>query len=119
MEKDQITVLEDRGLISVSGADAKDFLQNIVSNDVNKVDQSCSIFSAIFTPQGKYLYEFFIIKNKNEYLLDCDNEFINEITEYLSKYKLRILSKFISTFNEICSTVPDPICSDFFCINFK
>ena len=89
MEKDQITVLEDRGLISVSGADAKDFLQNIVSNDVNKVDQSCSIFSAIFTPQGKYLYEFFIIKNKNEYLLDCDNEFINEITEYLSKYKLR------------------------------
>ena len=89
MEKDQIIILENRGLISISGTDAKVFLQNIVSNDVNKVDETCSVFSAIFTPQGKYLYEFFIIKIKNEYLLDCNIEFTEEIIEYLSKYKLR------------------------------
>ena len=65
MEKDQIVILKDRGLISVSGADAKDFLQNILTNDINKVLDSNSIFSAIFTPQGKYLYEFFIVKSNS------------------------------------------------------
>ena len=89
MKKNQIVILEDRGLISVSGEDAEDFLQNILSNDIKKVVENKSIFSAIFTPQGKYLYEFFIIKSKNGYFLDCDNEFTSEIIEYLSKYKLR------------------------------
>ena len=63
MEKDQIIILEDRGLISVEGVEAKDFLHNIVSNNVEKVNESNSLFSGIFTAQGKYLYEFFIIKN--------------------------------------------------------
>ena len=89
MEKDKIIILEDRGLISISGVDARDFLQNILTNDIDKVRETNSIFSAIFTPQGKYLYEFFIIRSKNSYLLDCDNEFTNEIMTYLSKYKLR------------------------------
>ena len=63
MEKNQIIILEDRGLIAIEGPDTKDFLQNIISNDIDKVNKSISIFSGIFTPQGKYLYEFFIIKN--------------------------------------------------------
>ena len=89
MEKEQITILKERGLISVSGLDAKDFLQNILTNDVDKVVESNSIFSAILTPQGKYLYEFFIVKSSNGYYLDCDSDFTNEIIENLSKYKLR------------------------------
>ena len=36
MEKDQIVILKDRGLISLSGPDVKDFLQNILSNDIEK-----------------------------------------------------------------------------------
>jgi folate-binding protein YgfZ len=89
MEKDQIILLEDRGLILISGEDAKNFLQNIITNDVEKVSLSASIFSALFTPQGKYLFEFFLIQSKNGYLLDCDNKFTNEIINYLLKYKLR------------------------------
>ena len=89
MEKEQVVILEDRGLISIFGEDTKVFLQNILSNDINKVNDSFSVFSAIFTPQGKYLYEFFVIKSRNGYFLDCENEFTNEIIEYLSKYKLR------------------------------
>ena len=89
MEKDQIILLEDRGLIFISGEDAKNFLQNIITNDVEKVSLSASIFSALFTPQGKYLFEFFLIQSKNGYLLDCDNKFTNEIINYLLKYKLR------------------------------
>ena len=89
MEKDQIILLEDRGLISITGEDTKNFLQNIITNDIEKVSFSSSIFSALFTPQGKYLFEFFLIQIKNGYLLDCDNEFTKEIINYLLKYKLR------------------------------
>ena len=89
MDKDQIILLEDRGLILITGEDVKNFLQNIITNDIEKVNLSTSIFSALFTPQGKYLFEFFLIKSKNGYLLDCDNKFTNEIIDYLLKYKLR------------------------------
>ena len=89
MDKDQIILLEDRGLILITGEDVKNFLQNIITNDIEKVSLSASIFSALFTPQGKYLFEFFLIQSKNGYLLDCDNKFTNEIINYLLKYKLR------------------------------
>ena len=89
MEKDQIILLEDRGLISISGEDSKDFLQNIVTNDVNKVSFSNTVFSGLLTPQGKYLFDFFLIKSKDGYLLDCDNKVTSEVISYLSKYKLR------------------------------
>jgi len=89
MKKDQIILLEDRGLISINGDDAKNFLQNIITNNIEKVNNSCSIFSALFTPQGKYLFEFFLIQSKDGYLLDCDSKATNEIISYLTKYKLR------------------------------
>ena len=89
MDKDQIILLEDRGLILITGEDVKNFLQNIITNDIEKVNLSNSIFSALFTPQGKYLFEFFLIQSKNGYFLDCDNKFTNEIINYLLKYKLR------------------------------
>ncbi len=89
MEKDQIILLEDRGLISITGKDAKNFLQNIITNDVEKVSSTSTIFSALFSPQGKYLFEFFLLQSKNGYLLDCDEKFTKEIIKNLSKYKLR------------------------------
>jgi len=89
MQKDQIILLEDRGLILITGEDVKNFLQNIITNDIEKVNLSASIFSALFTPQGKYLFEFFLIQSKNGYLLDCEKKFNNEIINYLLKYKLR------------------------------
>ena len=89
MEKNQIVILEDRSLILVEGIDNKEFVQIIISNDIDKINESNSIFSAIFTPQGKYLYEFFIIKNKDGYLLDCHTEIKDDLIKHLSKYKLR------------------------------
>ena len=89
MEKDQIIILENRGLISIAGDDAKEYLQNIITNDINKVSKTKSIFSALLSPQGKYLSEFFIIKSTNGYYLDCDNKTIEELMSVLVKYKLR------------------------------
>ena len=61
MEKNEITTLKDRGFIQVNGSDAKEFLQNIVTNDLEKVTNTSTIFASILTPQGKYMFEFFII----------------------------------------------------------
>jgi folate-binding protein YgfZ len=89
MKKDEIIILENRGLISITGADATEFLQNIITNDIEKVDEDSSIFSALLSPQGKYLYEFFIISSDNGYFLDCNNKSTEELIDHLSKYKLR------------------------------
>ena len=88
MKKDQINILKDRGVISVLGKDSKEFLQNIITNDINIVNKDNSIFSGIFTPQGKYLYEFFIVKSNDGYFLDCSEEFVEELKVFLEKYKL-------------------------------
>ena len=88
MKKDQINILKDRGIISVLGKDSKEFLQNIITNDINIVNKDNSIFSGIFTPQGKYLYEFFVIKSDDGYYLDSPEEYVDELKIFLEKYKL-------------------------------
>ena len=89
MKKDEIIILKDRGLISITGDDAKEYLQNIITNDIEKVDQCNSIFSALLSPQGKYLHEFFIISSDNGYFLDCSSKSEEDLIKHLSKYKLR------------------------------
>ena len=89
MEKDQIIILENRGLISITGDDAKEYLQNIITNDINKVSKINSIFAALLSPQGKYLFDFFVIKDSEGYLIDCDGKSVKELVVNLSKYKIR------------------------------
>tara|TARA_Y100000590_G_scaffold321792_1_gene364323 strand:+ start:15 stop:905 length:891 start_codon:yes stop_codon:yes gene_type:complete len=95
MEKNEVITLEDRGFIQVRGPEAKDFLQNIVTNDLEKVTNDSTIFSSILTPQGKYLFEFFIIKLKDSYLLECEKKSTSEIIKLLNYYKLRSKVDFI------------------------
>ena len=65
-------ILHDRGLLKVSGEDALDFLQGLVSNDVNKAEPERALYSAMLSPQGKYLYDFFIIHINGELVIDCE-----------------------------------------------
>ena len=95
MEKSEVITLEDRGFIQVKGLEAKDFLQNIVTNNIEKVTSSSTVFSLILTPQGKYLFEFFILKLKDNYLLECEKKSIIEIIKLLNFYKLRSKVDFI------------------------
>ena len=67
-----VYILEDRAIIYVSGKDVKNFLQNLISNDINKVTDNSSCFASLLTPQGKFLFEFIIIKHKQGYFIDCE-----------------------------------------------
>ena len=89
MEKDQIIILKNRGLISITGEDSKEFLQNIITNDINKVSKINSIFAALLSPQGKYLFEFFVISTDDGYFLECEGNSVSDLIDYLSKYKIR------------------------------
>ena len=48
MEINETTVLNDRGFVQISGDDAKDFLQNIVTNDIEKVSNNLTLFSSVY-----------------------------------------------------------------------
>ena len=89
MKKENIYILEDRGIIYINGEDSLNYLQNIISNDINKVSDTYSCFSYLLTPQGKYLFEFIIIKHKNGFFLDCPKYQIENLYKQLSLYKLR------------------------------
>ena len=89
MNKESIYILEDRGIIYVSGNDVFSYLQNIISNDLTKVKDNQSCFSYLLTPQGKYLFEFIIIKHKSGYFLDCPKYQIENLYKQLTLYKLR------------------------------
>jgi len=95
MEKSEVITLEDRGFIQVKGIEAKDFLQNIVTNDIEKVTDQLTIFSSILTPQGKYLFDFFVLKLNDSYLLECEKKSTEKIIKLLNYYKLRSKVDFI------------------------
>jgi len=93
-------ILEDRGILFVDGIDAKDFLQNIITNDINKVSDHNSCFASLLNPQGKFLFEFLVIQHKKGYFIDCEKNQINELFKQLSLYKLRSGVQILNLSNE-------------------
>ena len=105
MEINDSAILDDRGFIQINGDEAKIFLQNIVTNDIEKVTNNLTLFSSIFTPQGKYLYEFFILKFEDGYLLECEKKITSEIIKIFNFYKLRTKVNLIDVSEKYMSIV--------------
>jgi len=105
MDKNEVITLEDRGFIQVKGVESKDFLQNIVTNDLEKVTDSSTVFSSILTPQGKYLFEFFILKLKDSYLIECEEKSTQQIIKLLNYYKLRSKVDFVNLNKQYVTSV--------------
>ena len=96
----KVYILEDRGLLYINGDDAKEFLQNIITNNIENVSEDRSCFSVLLTPQGKYLYDFIIIKHKSGFLLDCEKEIIDDLYKKLNLYKIRSKVEILNLSNE-------------------
>ena len=93
-------ILEDRGILFIDGIDAKDFLQNIITNDINKVTEAKSCFASLLTPQGKFLFDFIVVKHKKGYFIDCEKVQIDGLFKQLSLYKLRSDVEILNLSNE-------------------
>mgnify|MGYP006133671883 CR=1 FL=1 len=95
-----VYLLKDRALIYINGIDAKDFLQNLISNDINKVTDNSSCFASLLTPQGKFLYEFIVVKHKSGFFIDCEKNQSQEIFKQLNLYKIRSKVEILNLSNE-------------------
>ena len=98
--QEKVHILEDRAILYVNGLDAKDFLQNLVTNDINKVSENSSCFASLLTPQGKFLYEFIIVKHKSGYFIDCEKAQSGGIFNQLNLYKIRSKVEILNLSNE-------------------
>ena len=95
-----VYILDDRAIFYITGEDAKEFLQNLISNDINKVNNETSCFTSLLTPQGKFLYEFIIVKHKSGYLIDCEKTQSEGLFKQLTLYKLRSKVEILNLSNE-------------------
>lgn len=89
MSTPRYAVLEDRALLTVSGEDARSFLQGLISNDIEKATQNHGIYAALLTPQGKFLFDFLIVEQSGRLLFDAEAGRRADLKKRLTFYKLR------------------------------
>ncbi|AHD08769.1 CAF17-like 4Fe-4S cluster assembly/insertion protein YgfZ [Phaeobacter gallaeciensis] len=80
--------MSNRRILRLSGAETRDFLQGLITNDVAKVDQGL-VYAALLTPQGKYLADFFVAADGEDLLLDVDESLAASLAKRLTMYRLR------------------------------
>ncbi len=100
MNINNVYILEDRGILFIQGTDTKEFLQNLITNDINKVDEANSCFASLLTPQGKYLFDFLVVEHKKGYFIDCEKKQIEELFKQLNIYKFRSDIEILNLSNE-------------------
>ncbi len=88
-DRTQIALLPSRGVLAVSGPDTRTFLQDIVTNNVDLAGAGRAVYAALLTPQGKLLFDFFIVERDGALLLDCHKEHLPALLKRLSLYRLR------------------------------
>jgi len=77
-----------RRIFEITGTEAEHFMQGLVTNDLARLDQGI-VYTAMLTPQGKYLADFFLLRRGDAILLDVDDSLADTLVQRLSMYKLR------------------------------
>ncbi len=73
----------------ISGKDSKSFIQNLITNDIEKCNDGSIIYSCLLTPQGKFLADFFIFNINENFIFETNDKFYNNLLGRLKIYKLR------------------------------
>jgi folate-binding protein YgfZ len=92
MNERHFAILEDRGRLAVAGPDAATFLQGLITNDIARADGAHAIYAALLTAQGKFLHDFFIVRDSarpDGYLVDGEGERLADLSRRLGIYRLR------------------------------
>ncbi|MGB0506847.1 MAG: YgfZ/GcvT domain-containing protein [Pikeienuella sp.] len=84
-----VFVDDNRALLRVGGAEASEFLQGLISNDMGKVSPERLIYAALLTPQGKYLFDFFVGEDADGLFIDVTADRAPALAQRLMMYKLR------------------------------
>ncbi len=90
MGQSRIALLADRGVVSVTGADAHAFLDNLITNDLATIEaQGAALHAGLLSPQGKILFEFFVVRTPAGFLLETALDQTAALAKRLTLYKLR------------------------------
>jgi folate-binding protein YgfZ len=81
-------IARDRSVLRVSGQEARDFLQGLVTNDVRRLDDG-PVYAAMLSPQGKYLFDFFLVPSGEDVLVDVKADRAAALAQRLGMYRLR------------------------------
>ena len=73
----------------ITGKDSKPFIQNLITNNIEKCNERTIIYSCLLTPQGKFLADFFIFNINSNYFFETDKKFYDSLLSRLKIYKLR------------------------------
>jgi len=84
-----IAHLKDRAVIAVTGPEARLFLQGLITNDVERLETDKGLYAALLTPQGKILFDFFLVEGDAALLIDCAAASRDALVKRLTMYKLR------------------------------
>lgn len=77
-----------RRILRLTGSDTENFLQDLVTNDVRGLGNGL-VYTALLTPQGKYLADFFLKRDDGRVLLDVAEPLADDLIKRLNMYKLR------------------------------
>lgn len=86
-------ILDERAVLRITGADARKFLENVITNDVDSLAPDQARFAALLTPQGKIVADFFVVGASEEdgggFLIDAPAALADDLAKKLGFYKLR------------------------------
>jgi folate-binding protein YgfZ len=89
MSQCNAALLSDRAVVRVSGPAAHGFLQGLITNDIDKAKPGGAIHAGLLTPQGKILFDFFVVPAADGFLLEIAKAKAGELAQRLGFYKLR------------------------------
>jgi folate-binding protein YgfZ len=85
----QAALLADRAVLRVAGADARKFLQGMLTNDVDKFSDGQAMYAGLLAPQGRILFELFVVASREDFLIDVAKGRLAELIKRLGFYRLR------------------------------
>ncbi|HRW29617.1 MAG: folate-binding protein YgfZ [Alphaproteobacteria bacterium] len=84
-----IEIHKNRAIITLSGPERQSLLQGIITNNIDRLNHEPAIYSALLTPQGKFLYDFILSERDNSIYMDCEAQFQPALLQRLMMYRLR------------------------------
>ena len=82
-------LLSDRGVLRVAGADTHKLLQGVITNDLDKAQDGLAIHAGLLTPQGKILFDFFVVAQGDGFLIEVAKAEAAGLMKRLGFYRLR------------------------------
>ncbi|MCB1505365.1 MAG: folate-binding protein YgfZ [Hyphomicrobiaceae bacterium] len=89
MPTSRIAILTDRGVLALTGPDAAKLLQGVITNDMERLETESALHAGLLSPQGKILFDFFIARHGDGYLIETAKASAPALKQRLDMYRLR------------------------------